>query len=83
MFGTDFDAKKHRITKVPYRVGSMKDQIVASDLIEERQHCNFDQEELANFIDDLHQTKKRVLSLLNSIPETRNNPRFFELSNEE
>jgi hypothetical protein len=79
----DYDAKKHRLKKVPYRVGSAKDQIVASDLIEERQNCNFDQEELAMFLDDLHIIKKGAQTLLNSIPETRNNPRFFELSIEE
>lgn len=54
MIGTDYSKKK----KVPYRLGSFKDQIIASDLVEERANCNFDKEEMVRFLDPLYEHKK-------------------------
>ena len=83
MYGTDYDKKKHTKAKIPYRLGSFKNQIIASDLVEERANCNYDKEELANFLDILHQSKKELFDLIASMPETRNNFEFYEMSTEE
>lgn len=79
MIGTDLKKKK----KVPYRLGSQKDKIVASDLIEERANCNFDKEEMVKFLDDLHAVKKEYMDLFGSMPETRNHHNFYEFTTDE
>jgi hypothetical protein len=52
-------------------------------LVEERANCNFDQEEVAAFADLLHNHKKEVFDLVASMPETRNNDEFLQMSIEE
>jgi hypothetical protein len=68
---------------VPYRLGSQKDKIVASDLIEERANGNFDKEEMANFLDHIHKEKKECMDFFASMPETKNHHNFYEFTTDE
>jgi acyl-CoA oxidase len=79
MYGAD-PKKVNKKEKFPYRVGSIKRNIVASDLVEERAHCNFDQDELCRFIDPLVENKKEFMTLVEKTPQLSNTHKFYEMT---
>lgn len=63
--------------------GSVKNKIVAPELIEERAKCAFDQQELKIMMmggKDYYQNKLYLHTLFSSYPETRNHYKFYEMS---
>ena len=77
-------AKQGNPTPVIY--GSIKNKIVASDLVLERQNCNFDQKELREeilmgkeFVDRFD----RYVKNMEADPILKNSEKFYEYSREE
>jgi len=65
------------------KTGSVKKGIVATDLLEEREKCAFDQEELRRFLmggDAKYNKTKEVFDMIGNDPELRNNIEFLELT---
>ena len=65
------------------KTGSVKKGIVATDLLEERAKCAFDQEELRRFImggEIKYNKTKEIFDLIGNDPELRNNLEFLELT---
>ena len=66
-------------------IGSIAKGIVASDLLEERKKCNFDQEEFFNLI----LTKKHVdyfkrsIEIMESDPILKNTHKYYDMTREE
>ena len=64
------------------QTGSVKRGVVATDLLEERQKCAFDQHELRTVLSggEFRQQKwKEMVDIMGSDPELRNNIEFYEL----
>lgn len=66
--------------------GSIKNKIVASDLLEERSKCAFDKEELEVLVKGGPANKKEFDlygSIFDRHPELANNHKFFEMTVDE
>ena len=63
-------------------LGSVKNKIVASDLLEERKKCAFDQEELKVFLHGGPLVLQKKLNYLKIIshPELANHHKFYEMT---
>ena len=62
--------------------GSVKRRIVNPDLLEERQKCNFDKEELKEFIYEQESIKhvEKLWRFLKQYPELNSSVEFYEMS---
>ena len=62
--------------------GSVKRRIVNPDLLEERQKCNFDKEELKKFIYEQGSIKlvEKIWRFLKQYPELNSSVEFYEMS---
>ena len=68
------------------KLGSVKRGIVAPDLIEERAKCDFDQDELREFLaggDVSLAAQKEIYDMFGGDPELRNYLAFNDLNQEE
>lgn len=66
--------------------GSVRNKIVASDLLEERNKCAFDQQELRVLIlggQHIFDKKTEFHRILEKHPELANHHKFFEMTPEE
>lgn len=66
--------------------GSIKNKIVASDLISERQNCDFDQRELREVLlmgKDYVERYDRYVKNMEADPILKNSEKFYEYSREE
>jgi hypothetical protein len=67
-------------------MGSIKNKIVASDLEDERAHCNFDQKELTLKLFKDQESLNDVLEdirIMESDPILRNTEKWYELNRDE
>jgi len=72
-------------TPVP-RTGSIKDKVVAPDLLEERKKCNYDQAELSAYLWGGPAEQERVRGFyrdMESHPDTVFTEKFYDMTREE
>lgn len=66
--------------------GSIKNKVTASEIIEERANCDFDQTQLKRFFYHSQATidkKEKVIHFLRTVPEIANSHHYYEMTNEE
>ena len=66
-------------------IGSIKNQIVASDLLEERKNCNFDQAELWDLILTKKHVEyfKKIVKVMESDPLLTNSHKYYDMTRAE
>lgn len=68
------------------RTGSIKNKIVSPDLIEERQKCNFNSQELTEFLYNGKENVNKIQDYIETIdkdPILRNSHKFYDMTREE
>lgn len=66
-----------------HQLGSARNNIVASDLIEERKNIDFDQQEMKVYLNggqDPYNMKMHYHSIFNKHPELHNHHKFYEMT---
>ena len=66
-------------------IGSIAKGIVASDLLDERKKCNFNQEEFMNLIITKKHADyfKRTIKIMESDPILKNTHKYYDMTREE
>lgn len=77
--------QKSHYANLPAQGGSMKKQIVNPDLIEEREKCNFDKDEVAHIItvDSAIGHYEPYIELTKKHPELKSTEKFYCMTTEE